>query len=119
MAMTSCDTPVMLATQATKHRWNMVASSVAKMSASWSCDGVPSLNGRNRRRKLILPNQHDDSELLPRVTNFYARLPWAQRLALLRCWLSASIWVTGQNRKRHGAKRSQRSPCIGIISHLR
>jgi hypothetical protein len=34
MAMTSADTPVMLATQATKQRWNIVASSVAKISPS-------------------------------------------------------------------------------------
>jgi hypothetical protein len=31
-AITSADTPISLATQATKRRWNCVASSVAKMS---------------------------------------------------------------------------------------
>jgi hypothetical protein len=53
MAITSVDTPISLATQATKRRWNSVASSVARMSPSWSCDGVPSRNGRNRRRSSI------------------------------------------------------------------
>src|SRR5712664_3202416 len=59
MAITSADTPISLATQATKRRWNSVASSVAKMSPRWSCDGVPSRNGRNRRRSSIFfwPNR--------------------------------------------------------------
>src|SRR5271154_4107439 len=59
MAITSADTPISLATQATKRRWNSVASSVAKMSPRWSCDGVPSRNGRNRRRNAIFfsPNR--------------------------------------------------------------
>src|SRR5262249_34087949 len=47
-AITSADTPISLATQATKRRWNCVASRLAKMSPRWSCDGVPSWNGRNR-----------------------------------------------------------------------
>jgi hypothetical protein len=36
-------------TQATKQRRNASASGVANISPRWSCDGVPSPNGQNRR----------------------------------------------------------------------
>jgi hypothetical protein len=52
MAITSADTPVMLATQATKRRWNVVASSVAKMSPSRVCDWGSVLERREPRRKI-------------------------------------------------------------------
>ena len=42
MAMTSTGVLVSAATQSTKQRWNASASSVAKMSPSVSCGGVPS-----------------------------------------------------------------------------
>src|SRR5215831_965774 len=50
-----------LATQATKRRWNSVASRVAKMSPRWSCDGVPSWNGRKPapQRDLLLVESRD------------------------------------------------------------
>jgi hypothetical protein len=49
MAITSDGIPVSAATHAMKHRWNCLASSVARMSPRWSWEGVPSRNGRNRR----------------------------------------------------------------------
>jgi hypothetical protein len=59
MTITSADVPVNAATQSTKQRWNFSASSVAKISPRWSCEGVPSRNGRNRRRRssFFWPNQ--------------------------------------------------------------
>ena len=48
---TSRGAPVRLATQATKQRWKASASSEARMSPRWSCDGVPSANGWKRRSR--------------------------------------------------------------------
>jgi len=64
MATTSADTPINLATQATKRRWNSLASSVAKMSPRWSCDGVPSRNGKKpaQKRDLLLAEPCDIDE---------------------------------------------------------
>ena len=50
MAITSAETPVCAATQATKQRSNGSGSSVARMSPKWSCAGVPSSKGRKRLR---------------------------------------------------------------------
>src|SRR6516165_771205 len=96
MATTSADTPISLATQATKRRWNSALSSVAKMSPRWSCDGVPSRNGRNRRRNAIFfwPNRaistkvsapastaskHKQQHLLERVDHL-AALPRVRKI---------------------------------------
>jgi hypothetical protein len=41
------------------------------------------------------PNQHDDSELHPRVTNFYARLPCAphsNRLHFFASYATSVVW---------------------------
>src|SRR5258708_27536671 len=54
MAITSADTPISLATQATKRRWNSAASSVAKMSPRWSCEGVPYPERQEPAKKLDL-----------------------------------------------------------------
>jgi class 3 adenylate cyclase len=51
LAITSAETPVCAATQATKQRPNGSGSSVARMSPKWSCAGVPSSKGRKRLRK--------------------------------------------------------------------
>ena len=52
----------------TKQRWNCSASRMAWTSPSWSCAGVPSLNGRKRRRspELLAAEQGDiDEDLGP------------------------------------------------------
>src|SRR6516162_7156993 len=90
MATTSADTPISLATQATKRRWNSALSSVAKMSPRWSCDGVPSRNGRNRRRNAIFfwPNRAISTKVsapASTASKHNSSTSWSGQITLPRC----------------------------------